>query len=65
MRGLKSTFILSACAGVVALSSCGSNVQNTTVNYPETEKIPVVDTYFEEEVIDNYRCIEDDRSADT
>jgi len=65
MRGLKSTFILSACAGVVALSSCESNVQNTTVNYPETEKIPVVDTYFEEEVIDNYRWLEDDRSAET
>ncbi len=65
MRGLKSTFILSACAGVVALSSCESNVQNTTVNYPETEKIPVVDTYFEEEVIDNYRWLEDDRSAKT
>ena len=65
MRGLKSTFILSACAGVVALSSCESNVQNTTVNYPETEKIPVVDMYFEEEVIDNYRWLEDDRSAET
>src|SRR6056300_66849 len=65
MRGLKSIFILSACAGVVALSSCESNVQNTTVNYPETEKIPVVDTYFEEEVIDNYRWLEDDRSAET
>ena len=35
------------------------------MNYPETQKIPVVDTYFEQEVVDNYRWLEDDRSAET
>ncbi len=35
------------------------------VSYPETQKIPVVDTYFEQEVVDNYRWLEDDRSAET
>ena len=65
MRRLYAAFILSACAGAMVLNSCTSNVQSTTVNYPETEKIPVVDTYFEEEVIDNYRWLEDDRSAAT
>ena len=35
------------------------------INYPETQKIPVVDTYFEQEVVDNYRWLEDDRSAET
>ncbi len=65
MRSLYTPFILSACAGALVLNSCTSNVQSTTVSYPETEKIPVVDTYFEEEVIDNYRWLEDDRSAAT
>lgn len=65
MRRLYAPFILSACAGVVVLNSCTSNVQSTTVSYPETEKIPVVDTYFEEEVVDNYRWLEDDRSTAT
>ena len=65
MRRLYSAFILSACAGALVLNSCTSNVQSTTVSYPETEKIPVVDTYFEEEVVDNYRWLEDDRSAAT
>lgn len=65
MRRLYAPFILSACAGALVLNSCTSNVQSTTVSYPETEKIPVVDTYFEEEVVDNYRWLEDDRSAAT
>ena len=65
MRRLYSAFILSACAGALVLNSCTSNVQSTTVSYPKTEKIPVVDTYFEEEVVDNYRWLEDDRSAAT
>ncbi|MEK9750036.1 MAG: prolyl oligopeptidase family serine peptidase [Flavobacteriaceae bacterium] len=65
MRRLYASFILSACVGALVLNSCTSNVQSTTVSYPETEKIPVVDTYFEEEVVDNYRWLEDDRSAAT
>lgn len=65
MRRLYAPFFLSACVGALVLNSCTSNVQSTTVSYPETEKIPVVDTYFEEEVVDNYRWLEDDRSAAT
>ena len=33
--------------------------------YPNTLKTPVVDTYFGEELIDNYRWLEDDNSEDT
>ncbi|MDA7693202.1 prolyl oligopeptidase family serine peptidase [Flavobacteriaceae bacterium] len=33
--------------------------------YPTTEKIPVVDTYFDTEVIDNYRWLEDDNAENT
>ena len=33
--------------------------------YPKTEKKPVVDTFFNTTVIDNYRWLEDDRSVET
>lgn len=39
--------------------------QNPKLSYPETEKIAVKDTYFETEVIDNYRWLEDDLSEAT
>ena len=39
--------------------------RDISVKYPETAKIPVIDTYFKTEVIDNYRWLEDDRSAET
>lgn len=36
-----------------------------TVKYPVTEKVDTVDTYFDTEVKDSYRWLEDDRSPDT
>lgn len=54
---------LSAALGLIY--SCSSTPENTAVTYPKTEKIPVVDTYFEQEVVDNYRWLEDDRSTET
>ncbi|MCH2216954.1 MAG: prolyl oligopeptidase family serine peptidase [Flavobacteriales bacterium] len=52
---------------MMILTSCQveSNKRTITVNYPKTEKQPVVDTYFNTEVIDNYRWLEDDRSQET
>ncbi|WP_340931762.1 prolyl oligopeptidase family serine peptidase [Polaribacter marinaquae] len=42
------------------------NIINTlTLIYPKTEKKPVVDTFFNTTVIDNYRWLEDDRSVET
>lgn len=35
------------------------------VNYPETPKKPVIDTLFGTEIVDNYRWLEDDKSAET
>ena len=35
------------------------------MNYPSTEKIPVTDSYFDTEVVDNYRWLEDDKSQET
>lgn len=44
------------------LMSC----QNTTgFQYPDTKKKPVTDRYFDTEVVDNYRWLEDDLSEDT
>lgn len=36
-----------------------------TVTYPETKKVDTVDTYFDTEVKDPYRWLEDDRSKET
>ena len=47
----------------IAFFSCSPS--SDQLNYPKTEKIPVVDTYFDEEVIDNYRWLEDDNSKET
>lgn len=35
------------------------------MTYPETAKNPVIDTLFGTKVVDNYRWLEDDRSAET
>lgn len=59
--------ILSTLA-VALISACKteSPKKNTSaLNYPETVKQPVVDKYFDTEVTDNYRWLEDDRSKET
>ena len=43
--------------------SCQKNSQ--VVNYPSTKKIATVDTYFNSQVIDNYRWLEYDNAEDT
>jgi prolyl oligopeptidase len=37
----------------------------SNVNYPKTTKKPIIDTFFETKVIDNYRWLEDDKSPET
>lgn len=44
------------------LLSCAQSSKK--IVYPNTLKTPVVDTYFGEELIDNYRWLEDDNSED-
>ncbi|SDG80400.1 prolyl oligopeptidase family serine peptidase [Winogradskyella thalassocola] len=40
-------------------------VKTTTIDYPESNKIDTIDTYFGEAVTDPYRWLEDDRSKET
>ena len=49
------------------LFSCNETQKknNPTVSYPETLKKEVVDNYFDVDVIDPYRWLEDDRSKET
>ncbi|MEM7150998.1 MAG: S9 family peptidase, partial [Pseudomonadota bacterium] len=66
------------CAVVIALAGCSQPAENTSQNevktamkavnsldYPETKKGTVVDTYFGENVADPYRWLEDDMSDET
>lgn len=51
---------------VSALVSCKQeNKQVVEVTYPETRKVDTVDTYFDTEIKDPYRWLEDDRSDET
>lgn len=58
---------MAAGALLVACDNTNSSTskQDIAVKYPETTKKPVVDTYFETKVTDNYRWLEDDRSPET
>ena len=57
---IKFYYFLSIC--LILFSSCNFN---KVVDYQKTKKIPVVDTYYENEIIDNYRWLEDDLSKET
>ena len=63
---MKKLLTLVICC-IMMLNACQkkSPKREHLVNYPETQKNPVVDNYFETEVIDNFRWLEDDRSKET
>ncbi|WP_350293302.1 prolyl oligopeptidase family serine peptidase [uncultured Croceitalea sp.] len=52
---------------IVLLASCETEKKRDpiVVNYPTTQKVDTVDTYFGTEVKDPYRWLEDDRSPET
>ena len=62
---MKKTLFILVISSV--LLSCINNPKKlkTIVNYPVTEKKEVTDNYFDIEVKDSYRWLEDDRSEET
>ena len=48
---------------LLTILSCRETTDKIT--YPETQKTPVTDRYFDTEVTDNYRWLEDDNSKET
>jgi len=60
---------LSPCLLPAAVLLCSGSyaqtMKTTPLNYPQTQKVAVTDTYFGTEVPDPYRWLEDDQAADT
>ena len=57
---------LSIFASILLFSCNEKNNQTfTDLKYPKTTKNPVIDTLFNEVIVDNYRWLEDDRSKET
>jgi len=53
-------------AAICLLASCDNGPKNqTALTYPETKQVDSVDAYFDTEVRDPYRWLEDDRSDET
>lgn len=50
---------------IIVLCMTACNGKKKKIIYPETAKVDVIDTYFDVEVQDPYRWLEDDRSPET
>ena len=61
---MKTPYIFGAGL-LMSIMACSTLPQKTSMQYPDTKKQPVEDTYFGEVVSDPYRWLEDDRSAET
>ena len=61
----KNNILVSVAMLSLALFSCTNTKESETVIYPETKKGDVVDTYFDTQVPDPYRWLEDDMSEET
>ena len=48
---------------ILGLLSCTNKTDS--IKYPKTEKIPVIDTYFDTEMVDPFRWLEDDNAEKT
>ncbi|WP_019037403.1 prolyl oligopeptidase family serine peptidase [Psychroflexus tropicus] len=58
--------ILMPVAAACFLASCSEGEKNqATLTYPETKQVDTVDAYFDTEVKDPYRWLENDRSDET
>lgn len=59
---MKKTFLIMAVSSTLA--TFGQN-QNINMKYPQTKKGETVDVYFDNKIVDPYRWLEDDKSAET
>lgn len=64
---MNKKFIFISLITSIILVACNPSKKEKIieVNYPETVKKPITDTLFDSEIIDNYRWLEDDKSAET
>lgn len=62
---MKKTFLAIAALALMLMNCTRNAEQIPQVNYPISQKVDTVDTYFGHEVRDPYRWLEDDRSAET
>ncbi|WP_299666974.1 prolyl oligopeptidase family serine peptidase [uncultured Polaribacter sp.] len=64
---MKNKFLTLVVFASAIFVSCKEEIKkrNIEVKYPKTAKNPVTDNYFGEEVVDNYRWLEDDKSEET
>ncbi len=67
---MKKTWILAILILTIVVGACNSNSnkvdRNTDkIEYPETKKGEVIDTYFGKDIADPYRWLEDDMSEET
>src|SRR5690554_2444806 len=63
MKKLVSSIFIVAI--IVSCNKTEKSGTNEPLTYPETRKNTVAETYFGEEIIDDYRWLEDDRSEET
>lgn len=57
-------FTMGTCTALL-LYACGSKTETPTMNYPTTKKVDAVDTYFDVQVADPYRWLENDTTTET
>ena len=65
IRTMKKSIIITLATLTLASCQTTPKKEKITVNYPKTNQVDSVDTYFGIEVKDPYRWLEDDRSPET
>ncbi len=61
----KLPFLALALSIFVSCKNETESMKPITVDYPQTQKVDTIDTYFDVAVADPYRWLEDDRSTET